>query len=151
MKNLIPFIAIVIASPIIYYYLHKTNRLNNLKKGTFIIFVLAFIITELGRNFYRPYIYSHTINDYFIADTIGNSFGTVTIIFFTLTMVGKGINTDFILISTIILGLLLYEGSNYLFHYPIDINDLIATILFGLISIFIYWRLLKRFRKQTNY
>lgn len=142
MKAFVPFCAIAISSLLIYFYLNKTERFTRLKKITLTIFIIAFILTELGRSFYRPYIYAHNINDYFISDTIGNSFGTVATIFFILTVVGKGNSKDIILISFIILGLVLYEGINLVSNYPFDIKDIVTTVLFGLLSIYIYRRLL---------
>jgi hypothetical protein len=38
-----------------------------------VIAVFAFLITEAGRNIYRPFIYENAINDFGIADSIGNS------------------------------------------------------------------------------
>jgi len=48
----------------------------------FVIAVLFFFLTEIGRNIYRPYIYSNNIDDYGIADSIGNSGGIIVQIFF---------------------------------------------------------------------
>ena len=127
-----------------YYYLKKTGRFNHLRKRTLLISVFAFTLTEIGRSFYRPFIYANKVNDFFIADTIGNSLGTITAIFFLLTIVGKENSKDFYLIFTVTVGLILYEGSNILFNYQVDINDIISTILFGFVSALIYWRLLKR-------
>ena len=144
MKPFIPFIFIPILGVGTYYYLKKTGRFNYLRKRTLLISVFAFTLTEIGRSFYRPFIYANKVNDFFIADTIGNSLGTITAIFFLLTIVGKENSKDFYLIFTVTVGLILYEGSNILFNYQVDINDIISTILFGFVSALIYWRLLKR-------
>ena len=50
----------------------------------FVIAVLFFFLTEIGRNIYRPYIYTNNIDDYGIADSIGNSGGIIVQIFFML-------------------------------------------------------------------
>ncbi|GJQ63354.1 MAG: hypothetical protein SCALA702_24070 [Melioribacteraceae bacterium] len=85
------------------------------------------------------------INDYFIADTIGNSFGTVTAIFMILTLSGKGDKSDWKIFAIIIPGLLLYELLNLTGKTAVDINDMIATIIFSNISAFIYYYLLKKY------
>ena len=144
MKPFIPFFFISVAAVGIYYYLIKTGRLTPLRKATLLISVFAFTLTEIGRSFYRPYIYANKINDFFIADTIGNSLGTVTAIFFLLTIVGKENSKDYYLIFIVTVGLILYEGFNIFSNHPVDINDIISTILFGFVSALIYWRLLKR-------
>ena len=145
MDNYIPFILI----PIIYWgvlhHLKKKNNLTSLKKITLLIGVSAFLITELGRSFYRPYIYANKIDDYFIADTIGNSFGTVTAIFMILTLSGKGTSKDWNIVFIIIAGLIIYEFLNLTGKTAIDVNDIIATVVFGTISVLIYFFLLKKY------
>ena len=145
MDNYIPFILI----PIIYWgvlhHLKKKNNLTSLKKITLLIGVSAFLITELGRSFYRPYIYANKIDDYFIADTIGNSFGTVTAIFMILTLSGKGTSKDWKIVFIIIAGLIIYEFLNLTGKTAIDVNDIIATVVFGTISVLIYFFLLKKY------
>lgn len=149
MDNYIPFILI----PIIYWgvlhHLKKKDKLTSLKKITLLIAIVAFSITELGRSFYRPYIYANKIDDYFIADTIGNSFGTVTAIFMILTLSGNGTNKDWKIVITIIVGLIIYELLNLTGKIPIDVNDIIATVIFGTISALIYFVLLKKYGKNN--
>ena len=149
MDNYIPFILI----PFIYWgvlhYLKKNNNFTSLNKSTLFIAIIAFSITELGRSFYRPYIYENKIADYFIADTIGNSFGTMTAIFMILTLSGKGTNKDWILVLIIISGLLVYELLNLTGKTAIDINDMIATVIFGTISALIYLFLLRKYGEQS--
>ena len=149
MDNYIPFILI----PFIYWgvlhYLKKNNNFTSLNKSTLFIAIIAFSITELGRSFYRPYIYENKIADCFIADTIGNSFGTMTAIFMILTLSGKGTNKDWILVLIIIAGLLVYELLNLTGKTAIDINDMIATVIFGTISALIYFFLLRKYGEQS--
>lgn len=145
MDKYIPFILI----PFIYWgvlhYLKKNDNLTSLNRCTLLIAIIAWSITELGRSFYRPYIYENKIEDYFIADTIGNSFGTMTAIFMILTLSGKGTNKDWILVLIIIAGLLVYELLNLTGKTAIDINDMIATVIFGSISALIYLFLLRKY------
>ena len=145
MDNYIPFILI----PIIYWgvlhHLKKKDKLTSLKKITLLIAIVAFSITELGRSFYRPYIYANKIDDYFLADTIGNSFGTVTAIFMILTLSGKGTSKDWNIVFIIIAGLIIYEFLNLTGKTAIDVNDIIATVVFGTISVLIYFFLLKKY------
>lgn len=145
MDRFIPFILLPVISFGVTNYLKRKNNFTPLKKRTLIITMIAYSITELGRSFYRPYIYSHNINDYFVADTIGNSLGTVTAIFMILTLAGKGDKSDWKIFAIIIPGLLLYELLNLTGKTAVDINDMIATLIFGGISAFIYYNLLKKY------
>jgi hypothetical protein len=56
--------------------------IDNKRIVFFLTFVFMFLITEIGRKIYRPFIYSNDIFDYWIADTIGNFTGTIAIVFF---------------------------------------------------------------------
>jgi len=150
MKDFIPFIVMAIAGSSVYYFLKRNKRFSPFKKSTLIIAVVAFIITEAGRSFYRPFIYANNINDYMVADMIGNSFGTMTAIFFILTVSGRETKKDFALILLITLGLVLYESMNLVFGYPFNSNDIIATVSFGLLSVLIYRILLKRKDRSTE-
>lgn len=147
MDNYIPFILI----PIIYlgmlHFLKKKNDLTALKKATLWVGIVAYAITELSRSFYRPYIYANKIDDFFIADTIGNSFGTITAIFMILTLAGKGNIKDLKLVFIIIAGLLFYELFNLTGQTKIDVNDMIATVIFGSISVTIYYFILRTYGK----
>lgn len=150
MDNYMPFILL----PLIYWgvlhHLKKKNDLTSLKKVTLFIGMFAFSVTELGRSFYRPYIYAHKIDDFFIADTIGNSFGTITAIFMILALSGKGTNKDWKLVFIIIAGLLGYELLNLTGKSAIDINDMIATLIFGAISALTYFLVLKKLGRKNG-
>jgi hypothetical protein len=123
--------------------LDRFLKIDSKRVFLFIIFLLAFIITEIGRKVYRPYIYSNNIFDFWIADTIGNFTGTIAIIFFDLAIInilpekskdGKW----YILFITI--GLIIYELVQYILpgRNTCDFRDIIATIIAGLISLGLY-------------
>ena len=131
-------------------YLVSRGDYTTLKKITLTIGVSAFFLTEMARSFYRPYIYANDINDWVVADTIGNSLGTVAAIFMILTMSGRGTSWDWRLVAMVIAGLIGYEMLNLLGDHPFDVNDVVATIVFGSISIVIYARILARFGATTS-
>ena len=145
MDRYIPFILIPFIYWGIIHFLKKKNDFTALKKQTLFIGMSAYFITEMARSFYRPYIYSHRIDDFLIADTIGNSFGTMTAIFIILTLSGKGTHKDWKIVLMIIAGLLFYELLNLTGKTAIDTNDMIATLIFGTISALIYFLLLKKY------
>lgn len=53
------------------------ERLINLSVGLSAVFIYEFI----ARPIYRPFIYRNNFNDFHLADTIGNSLGTMATIF----------------------------------------------------------------------
>lgn len=137
----IPFILIPFMGWGVSHYLKKKNDFNALKKITLSIGLIAFFVTEMTRSFWRPYVYKNEIFDYYFSDTIGNSFGTITAIFMLLTMVGKGNKQYWKLIALVIIGLIIYDYMGYPSKF--DFNDVIATIIFAIISLFSYLIMLK--------
>ncbi len=122
-----------------------------LKRIYFTIFIITFIIAEIGRNFYRPYIYRNNINDFGFADSIGNSLGTIAIIFFAFSLVMKeGFRKEPYFILALVGWLLLYElAQGVLPGYYFDWKDVIATIVAGALSYLIYI-LIDRNEKKIN-
>jgi hypothetical protein len=111
----------------------------------FLLFVFMFAVTETGRKIYRPYIYSHDIFDFWIADTIGNLTGSAAIIFFELALINPTRKLGRLLIVLISLGLIVYELLQYFSPRSIlDWRDMIATAIAGLISWGIYEILVRK-------
>ena len=61
-------------------------RSSRLRVVYVVAFLCAFALTELGRFVYRPYAYRSGLNDFGIADTMGNSLGVVAQIFLLLAV-----------------------------------------------------------------
>lgn len=110
-----------------------TFRLKNLAVG------LVFLaITEAGRSLYRPWIYSQGIDDWGIADTLGNTFGTLTMVFIGIGLIGSDTSTDYRLIALFSGGLAVYELLQGPMGGAIDPKDLVASVVMGVASVFIY-------------
>ena len=62
------------------------ERKVNLTIGLLAVLTLEFI----ARPIYRPYIYRNNINDFHIADTIGNTLGTLATIFILIGFIWQG-------------------------------------------------------------
>jgi hypothetical protein len=121
----------------------KQGDFARLKQATLKIGIAAYFVTEIARSFYRPYIYAHELNDFHIADTIGNSAGTVTAIFMILTLTRSEQAKDTHLFLIVFLGLIAYELVSGVGDHPIDVLDLIATVLFTTVSAIFYYGYLK--------
>ena len=101
--------------------------------------LIAVLLYEcVARPYYRPYIYSQGINDFHIADTLGNSLGTIATVFFFLFLLGGETKRDIFLINMITLSVAVYELAHPLLGKSIDPWDLAATILSGGICHLIY-------------
>ena len=123
--------------------------IDNRRIAFFVIFVFMFILTEIGRKIYRPYIYSNDIFDYWIADTIGNLTGTIAIIFFDFAGVNPTHRQGRIFLIIIPLGLIVYELLQYFSPRSIlDWRDMIATLIAGLISWGIFEFLFKKMKEK---
>ena len=101
--------------------------------------VFAFFITKAGRELYRPFIYENGINDYWIADSIGNLGGIIVQIYFSFALLNTPKKKGFRVIGFLVIGYILYEILQpYLPHGVFDWKDIYGTVIGGFISIFIW-------------
>lgn len=124
----------------------KNFKFTRYKAINFGIGILALLIYEfIGRPIYRPYIYANNINDFHIADTLGNTLGTLTTIFLLIVFLTSNIvkGNYFIKLGTI--SVVLYEIASPLLGKTIDIWDIIATFLSGFVSYLIYNNIFKNY------
>ncbi len=96
-----------------------------------VIGLCAVLLTELAREYYRPLIYANQINDFHLADTLGNSLGTVATVFVFTSLLGRTQAQDYFLLRTTTIGVFVYEVAQPLLGKPIDPWDLVATVIAG--------------------
>ena len=109
------------------------------------LFLVLFVVTEIGRKAYRPYIYSHGIFDFWIADTIGNFTGTMAIIFFEVAMINPAHKQGRVFVFFTTVGLIVYELAQYFSPRSVlDWRDIVATLIAGLISWGVYESISRR-------
>jgi glycopeptide antibiotics resistance protein len=112
--------------------------------------MLSFGITEIGRYIYRPFIYENDINDFGIADSMGNLGGIIVQIFFGLTVFNPSHKKGLRLISFFIIGYILYEiAQPFLPKGVFDWNDIYGTIIGGLIGLLLF-HLIHKVVKQNK-
>ena len=98
--------------------------------------VVAFLLTEAGRQIYRPYIYRNDINDFGLADSIGNLGGIVVQIFFSLAILNSRKGKAYNVVGLVVAGFILYEFAQpYLPRGVFDWLDVLATLVGGLVSV----------------
>lgn len=114
---------------------------SRLRKTCLAIGLAAVLFYELARVTYRPYIYTHEINDFHIADTIGNSLGTIATVFVFVSLIGQQYNQGLFLVRTVVLSLIAYELAHPLLGKSIDGWDALATLITGILCEFGYRKL----------
>jgi len=98
--------------------------------------VVAFFLTEAGRFIYRPYIYRNGINDFGIADSMGNLGGIVVQIFFSLAILNSQKRKAFNVVGFLVAGYILYEiVQPYLPKGVFDWKDIYGTVIGGFVSV----------------
>lgn len=107
-------------------WLFSKRRIINMVIG-----LSAVLLYEAARAYYRPFIYSNEINDFHIADTLGNSLGTVATVFVFTSLLGHNHTQDFFLLRTVIISVLVYEVAHPLLGKSIDPWDMVATVIAG--------------------
>ena len=130
----------------------RISRIDSRRIIFFFIFIFMFLFTEFGREVYRPYIYSNGIFDFWIADTIGNFTGTITIIFFEMVIINPEYKKGKIFLYVIVFGLIIYELIQYLIPKNIgDWRDIVATLLAGLIALGLYELIFRKHKIKILY
>jgi len=106
----------------------------------FVVFLLSFLFTEFGRYVYRPFIYHNHINDFGIADSIGNWGGIVVQIFFGLAIINSSFKQGFRVIAVATGGYILYEFAQpYLPKGTFDWLDVYGTLIGGVIALALFF------------
>lgn len=117
----------------------KNWKLTRYKAINLVIALSAVLIYEfIGRPLYRPYIYKHGINDFHIADTLGNSLGTVATIFFLIGILSTEAAKGKYLIVLGTCSVVIFELAHPLLGKPIDSWDILATLVTGAICYLVY-------------
>jgi hypothetical protein len=118
---------------------NRLKKFDKLRLVYFVTFLLSFALTEIGRYIYRPYIYENNINDFGIADSMGNLGGIVVQIFFGLSIFNPMRKKGLRLIVFFVLGYILYEiVQPYLPKGTFDWLDIYGTVIGGAISTLIF-------------
>ena len=107
-------------------WLASRRRIINLWIG-----IGAVLAYEILRAYYRPWVYAQGLNDFHVADTLGNSLGTVAQVFVFISVLGRTIQQDHVLIRIVAVAVVVYELAHPLLGKPIDPWDIVATVIAG--------------------
>jgi len=110
-----------------------------LRLAYFFTFAVLFVLTELGRKVYRPYIYRNGIDDFGFADVIGNLIGTSVSIFFNLAFCHATRAQGLVIIAFTTFGITIYELLQPILPKGVlDWKDVISTPIAGLGSLILF-------------
>mgnify|MGYP001099847575 CR=1 FL=1 len=134
------------------FFLDKENirRLDAFRLIYFVLFLFFLGLTEIGRYLYRPFIYENNINDFGIADSIGNLGGIIVQIFFGLAIFNSTKKKGIRLIAFFILGYIFYEIAQlFLPKKVFDWKDIYGTIIGGVVGLLLFL-LIHKVIKRNN-
>lgn len=99
------------------------------------VLVFFFFVTEIGRHFYRPFIYRNGIDDFGLADSIGNLGGIIVQIFLGLVLMNSNLKQGGKLIGFFVIGYIVYEILQpVLPKGTFDWKDIYGTIIGGVLA-----------------
>ena len=130
----------------LFFSKDRFSKFSRMRVTYIIAFAVAFVLTEVGREIYRPFIYQNGINDFGFADVMGNLLGTVAIIFFGLAIYHSTRIQGIRLIALVTIGIVIYELLQpALPRGVLDWKDILSTPFAGTISLMIFlafWRVI---------
>ena len=131
----------------IFFSKNRFLKLGPIRGVYFGLFAAFFFLTEIGREIYRPYVYRNRIDDFGLADVVGNLLGTVAIIFFNLGVIHAAKRQGIRLVAFVTFGVAVYELlQSVLPRGVLDWKDVISTFIAGLFSLAMFlavWRVVK--------
>jgi hypothetical protein len=115
---------------------NAVRRLSKLRVAYGVLFIIAFLGTEFLRLKLRPAVYASGNGPRWFFDTIGNSGGAVTQIFLMLAVMHCSFVQSLRVIGFVVVGYSAYELLQPILPKgTFDINDIIGTVVGGLISL----------------
>jgi len=111
--------------------------------------ILSFIVTEIGRHVYRPIIYRNEINDFGLADSVGNMGGVIAQVFLGLALMNSNLKQGIRVIGFLVIGYICYEMIQPILPKgTFDWKDIFGTLLGGLISAVIFFLIQKYYKNN---
>lgn len=109
----------------------------------------AFLVTEFGRLVYRPYVRRHGIQDFGLADSIGNLGGIVVQIFICLAAMNPTRKQSYRLALFFSVGYIVYEALQPILpRGTFDWKDVWGTVIGGCFASALLWVLWRLFPEE---
>lgn len=129
---------------------HEQLRTIDTRRVIYVVaLVLSFVVTEIGRHIYRPIIYQNGINDFGLADSIGNMGGIIAQVFLGLALMNPNLKQGFRVIGFFTIGYIFYEiVQPILPKGTFDWKDVFGTILGGVLAGIAFFMIQKYFKNN---
>ena len=129
---------------------HEQLRTIDTRRVIYVVaLVLSFVVTEIGRHVYRPIIYQNGINDFGLADSIGNLGGIIAQVFLGLALMNPNLKQGIRVIGFLIVGYIFYEiVQPILPKGTFDWKDVFGTILGGVLAGIAFFMIQKYFKSN---
>lgn len=129
---------------------HEQLRTIDTRRVIYVVaLVLSFVVTEIGRHVYRPIIYQNGINDFGLADSIGNLGGITAQVFLGLALMNPNLKQGIRVIGFLIIGYIFYEiVQPILPKGTFDWKDVFGTILGGVLAGIAFFMIQKYFKSN---
>lgn len=112
-------------------------------KASFLIGIAFVIFGLLAKSYYRNYINSMGIDDFSLADSLPSFFYVTG---FSQLLMIRPVKYPPLVILVVTAGSIIFEFKQYRSSGTLDVNDIIASILGGAISLLILYFVEKRFK-----
>jgi len=130
---------------------HKIFTWDGRRTAFVLTFLLAFALTEFGRTVYRPFVYRAGLNDFGIADTMGNHIGAVAQVFFILAVMNATRQEGLIVIGVVTIGYVGYEFVQRALPGSVsDPLDAVASVVGGVLSLTLFILIDRLMRKEQD-
>ena len=116
-------------------------------KASFLIGIVMVVIGFLAKTFYRDYINSHGIDDFGLAGSLPSF---LYVIGFSQILQIRPIKYPALVMIVVTLGSVIYEFKQSYWSGTLDINDIVASILGGVISYLILLIIEYKFKNQDK-
>jgi glycopeptide antibiotics resistance protein len=115
------------------------RRIDSRRVIYLFMFVISFLVTEFGRQVYRPIVYRNGIQDFGLADSIGNSGGIVVQVFFGLALLNPNHRQGYRIIGFLAMGYIIYEVLQPILpRGTFDFRDVVGTLVGGVCAALIF-------------
>jgi hypothetical protein len=116
-------------------------------RTSFLIGFLFVIMGLLAKSIYRDFINSHGIADFGLAGSLPS---LLYVIGFSQLLMIRPVKYPALIILVVSAGSVIYEYKQYLDSHLLDVNDIIASVIGGIISLILLMQVEKWYRNREK-
>ena len=116
-------------------------------KASFLIGIVFIVLGFIGKVFYREYINGHGIDDFGIAGSLPSF---MYVIGFSQLLQIRPIKYPWLVVLVVSAGSIIYEFKQSSGSATVDINDIIASVLGGAVSLFILYIVGRKYKNKNS-